>query len=189
MFEVATARTRAVDLGCVYTLRVGARGETVLEVYYGAVELAGARGTTFVPAGNAAESDESGSSVPWPLASSPEFRASAKLLSSGAPDSAALAAVLGAADVKATITLWHLLPLVDSALRAPVVDRLAEVSPPPAGVVRERILALDRASLVAWEASLRPQWSAEPESAWRKFLVKWRLAKPRAVLSLPEGRS
>lgn len=189
VFEVATARARAIDLGCVYMLRVGERGETTLEVYYGAVELVGARDGTLVPSGNGASVDENGSSVPWPLASTQAFRQAAMQLSSGAPDVVALAAVLAGADAPATITLWHLLPRAHAGFRSAIAIRLMELSPIPAGVARDRVLTLDSASLAAWEAQLRPQWSAEPENAWRRFLVKWRLAKPRAVLTLPGGSS
>ena len=188
-FEVATARVRAIDLGCVYTLRVDEQGTASLEVFYGAVELVDPRGTTFVPAGNAAGTDSSGRSVPWPLTSAPAFRSAATVLSSGARDDGALAALLGGADERATITLLHLLPRVDASLREPITTRLAALVPPPPDVAIERVLALDAGALAAWEAVLRPRWMAEPESAWRKFLIKWRLAKPRAVLTLPEGRS
>lgn len=188
-FQVATARVRAIDLGCVYTLRVDERGAGSLEVYYGAVELVDARGTTFVPAGNAAGTDTTGQTVPWPLTSAPAFRAAATVLSSGARDSLALAVLLGGADERATITLWHLLPRVDSAFRVPVAARIAALVPLPTGIAIERVTSLDHGALSAWEADLRPRWELEPDNAWRKFLIKWRLAKPRAVLTLSEGRS
>lgn len=188
-FQVATARVRAIDLGCVYTLRVDERGAGSLEVYYGAVELVDARGTTFVPSGNAAGTDTTGQTVPWPLTSAPAFRAAATVLSSGARDSLALAALLGGTDERATITLWHLLRRVDSAFREPIAARLAALVAPPTGVALDRVVSLDADALAAWEPVLRPRWEAEPANAWRKFLIKWRLAKPRAVLTLPEGRS
>lgn len=188
-FEVATARVRAIDLGCVYTIRVDERGAASVEVYYGAVELVDQQGTTLVPAGNAAGTDSSGGSVPWPLASTPAFRAAAVMLSSGARDNVALAALLGGADVRATITLWHLLPRVDPAFREPIAARLAALVPPPAGAAMEGVLRLDADAMSVWEGALRPHWDAEPGNPWRKFLIKWRLAKPRAVLTLPEGRS
>ena len=188
-FEVVTARVRAIDLGCVYTLRVNDRGAGSLEVFYGAVELVNPGGTIFVPAGNAAGTDSAGLSVPWPMTSTPAFRAAAVVLSSGARDSLALAALLGGADVRATITLLHLLPRVESSFREPIAARLAALVPPPTGVTIERVLQLDASAMAAWEAVLRPRWSAESENAWRKLLIKWRLLKPRAQLTLPEGRS
>ncbi len=188
-FEVATSRVRAIDLGCVYTLRVDERGAGSLEVYYGAVELVDPQGTTFVPAGNAAGTDSSGRSVPWPLTSTSAFQAAATVLSSGSRDYVALAALLSGADVRATITLLHLLRRVDPSLREPITTRLAALVAPPADITIERVLELDTSALAAWEAVLRPRWTAEPENAWRKFLIKWRLAKPRAVLTLPQGRS
>lgn len=188
-FQVRTANVRAIDLGCVYTLRVDERGAATLEVYYGAVELVDSRGTTLVPAGNAAGTDASGRSVPWPLTSTPAFRAAAAALSSGAPDSTALVALLGGSDIRATITLWHLLPHVEGSIREALVRRIATLVPPPAGIAIEEVMRLDARALAAWEAVLSPTWEAEPANAWRKFLIKWRLVKPVAVLTLPEGRS
>jgi hypothetical protein len=188
-FEVATARVRAIDLGCVYTLRVDERGAASLEVYYGAVELVDQQGTTLVPAGNAAGTDSSGRSVPWPFSSTPAFRAAAAVLSSGARDSMALAALLGGADVPASITLWHLLARVDPSFREPIVSRLAALVAMPAGATFDGVVNLDARAMAAWEGALRPHWDAEPGNPWRKFLIKWRLAKPRAVLTLPEARS
>lgn len=188
-FQVATARVRAIDLGCIYTLRVDERGAGSLEVYYGAVELVDSQGTTFVPAGNAAGTDTTGQSLPWPLTSTPAFRAAATVLSSGASDSMALTALLGGADQRATITLWHLLPRVEASFRESIVGRIAALVEPPVGVSIADVVNLEARAMAAWEAALRPRWAAEPENAWRKLLIKWRLAKPLAVLTLPEGRS
>jgi hypothetical protein len=85
--------------------------------------------------------------------------------------------------------LWHLLHRVDSSFREPIVARLATLVAPPTGVTLDRVVSLDANALAAWEPVLRPRWEAEPGNAWRKFLIKWRLAKPRAALTLPEGRS
>jgi hypothetical protein len=100
----------------------------------------------------------------------------------------ALDTLLAGADARRTITLWHLLPRVDSSFREAIAVRIASLVEPPAGVPLERVVALDIAAMAAWETALRPRWSVEPENAWRKFLIKWRLAKPRAVLTLPEAR-
>lgn len=189
VFEVATARARAIDLGCVYTLRVDENGDASIEVEYGAVEMVHDADTTLVPAGNAAGTDEAGRTVPWPVTSSPEFRQAATALSSGATDSASLAVLLAEPNERSTITLWHLLPRVDSTLRLVVARTIAAIVPPPTGLTVERAAALDPAALSAWEAVLEPHWSTESGGAFRRFLVRWRLVKPRAVLALPGAGS
>lgn len=74
----------------------------------------------------------------------------------GAGDSADLDALLaalhGPSDFitlrrQSGITLWHLLPRVPPELRQRVYEHLAELSPPPAGVTGEGILALRRPML------------------------------------------
>lgn len=183
-FVVNTRWAAAVDLGCIYTLRVDDAGAALLEVYHGHVELAAATGSVLVAAGTAAAVSAAGPGVPWPLGSGPAFRNAAAALAGGSADVSHLATVLAGADAQGTITLWHLLPRVPAALRPALVDRVAELVAPPAGVDRARVLALDADALAVWETVLRPRWSSEPDTRWRRFLLRWRLAKPVALLQL-----
>ena len=60
-----------------------------------------------------------------------------------------------------TITLWHLIQRTDGALRTRAFAVLSGISPPPADVTREGILALDRPMLERWRRDLVPVWSEE----------------------------
>lgn len=181
-FVVDTRWASAVDLGCIYTMRVDETGAGWLEVLYGSVELMGGGRRVLVPAGVGARMETGGPGIPWPLTTNRGFRAATERLALGAPDSAALATVLATADARATITLLHLLPRVAPAHRAPIVARMAELVPLPPGVGREAVLELRPEALRAWEPALRKRWPAEPDTPWRRFLVRWGLAKPVAVL-------
>ena len=57
-----------------------------------------------------------------------------------------------------TLTLWHLLTRVDGEDRARVYDRIAALMPPPAGVTREGVLALNQTMLNAWRDSMETTW-------------------------------
>ena len=70
-----------------------------------------------------------------------------------------------------TITLWHLLTRVEGDDRARVYERMAELTPPPPGVTREGVLALDQRMLDAWKDKLELNWS-DYSSPPMKFLRK-----------------
>jgi len=61
--------------------------------------------------------------------------------------------------VRDTLTLWHLLARVEGAERALVYGRMAELAPPPAGVTREGVLALNQQMLDSWKDNLETSWS------------------------------
>jgi hypothetical protein len=48
------------------------------------------------------------------------------------------------------LTLWQLLHRVPDQDRALIFDRMAQILPPPAGVTREGVLALDAGMLEVW---------------------------------------
>lgn len=182
-FAVATRWATAIDLGCVFTIRADSTGNGSLEVYQGAVELAGDSGAIYLAAGTAAQMGIV-PGVPWPIGSAAAFRAAALALASGADDRGALEVLLADTTARATITLWHLLPRVDVPTRAALVSRIAQVASfsPDVAAMADRVAQGDVAAMAAWESALRPQWSSEPDTAWRRFLVRWRLAKPIALL-------
>ena len=60
--------------------------------------------------------------------------------------------------VRDTLTLWHLLSRVDPAERGRVYDRIAELTPPPSGVTRDKVLQLDPATLTLWREELAWTW-------------------------------
>jgi hypothetical protein len=62
----------------------------------------------------------------------------------------ALDLVLLQARERDALTLWHMLARTRDEQRGKVLDRLAELIPPPPKVTREGVLNGDRAMLDAW---------------------------------------
>ena len=60
-----------------------------------------------------------------------------------------------------TLTLWHLLARVNGEDRVRVYDKMAAFVPPPPGVTREGVLALDQQMLDTWRNELEKRgWAA-----------------------------
>ena len=66
--------------------------------------------------------------------------------------------ILAEARVRDTLTLWHLLPRVGLAGRERVYDRIAALTPLPAGVSRQKVLDLDPNTLTLWKDELAWKW-------------------------------
>jgi hypothetical protein len=70
----------------------------------------------------------------------------------------ALNTILAEARPRDTLTLWHLLFRVEVEDRARVYDRMATLTPIPAGVSREQALKLDPDTLRRWKEELAWTW-------------------------------
>jgi len=179
LFVVETPSARATDLGCAYVLDVDSTGSSRLRVTMGWVELKGGGFVSLVPAGLMAEVEIGGRpGTPYPPAFPPAARDALHRLDDGTATQADLQEVFDALNVPpravtlrktAGITLWHLLQRVGPVPRAWVYSRLAQLSPPPDGVTREGILALDRPMLERWRADLNPMWSEEAQGWWTRL--------------------
>jgi hypothetical protein len=66
--------------------------------------------------------------------------------------------ILTESRVRDTLTLWHLLQRVPVGDRARVYDRIASLTPVPAGVSREKALKLDPETLKLWKDELAWKW-------------------------------
>lgn len=162
LFFVNTPSAVAADLGCAYTLEVDDEGSSLLRVTSGWVALELKDRESVVPAGAACETRPSlGPGTPYFEDASSVFRQSLRTVDFD-PDantrSSALVSILDQARPRDTLTLWHLLVRVDGEDRARVYDTMAALSPPPAGVTRERVLALDQTTLDAWRDDLETTW-------------------------------
>ena len=188
LFFVRTPSALATDLGCAYTLEVDAAGSSRLHVTAGWVELSGGDRPSLVPAGLVAEVTVGRRpGTPYPEGFPAAARAALRRLdadSGGAFDLDIVFDALHAPSDAVTlrrqsgITLWHLLARVASPSRARVYQRLAALSPPPSGVTREGILALERPMLERWRRDLSPLWSEEAQSWWTRAgrrLWEWTL--------------
>ena len=162
LFFVNTPSAVAADLGCAYTLEVDEQGSSLLRVTSGWVALELQNRESVVPAGAACETrPKLGPGTPYFEDASNVFRQSLKTVDFDTDThtrSAALASVLDQARPRDTLTLWHLLTRVDGEDRARVYDRMAVLAPPPAGVTRVGILALNQNMLDAWRADLETTW-------------------------------
>ena len=168
-FLVQTGSALAVDLGCVYTLTVDERGNGLLVVEEGEVELQLGDVKSAVLAGNAASLRSGvGPGLPYPLQASDELRRAVASYDADPASESALAAVLAAADANSTITLWHLLQRASPAARERVYTKLASILPPPTTATRERVLRGESGALQRWRSDLQPSWAHEPP-LWRRL--------------------
>ena len=172
LFLVETPSALAVDLGCAYTLEVAPSGAGVLSVQTGWVSFEREGRESYVPAGarcftRPGTGPGTGPGTPFfedaPVAlraglETLDFASAGRAEAEDSPESTsgaakrhdALAAVLANARERDSLSLWHLLQRLEGDERSAVYDRLAALSPPPAGVTREGALAGDEAMLDAW---------------------------------------
>jgi Putative zinc-finger/FecR protein len=152
LFFVDTASGTAVDLGCEYTLNTDEDGLGLLRVTRGWVSFEWKGLESLVPAGASCRTHpHAGPGIPY-FDDAPESMKEA--LEAGN----ALTIVLAEARVRDTLTLWHLLFRVEAEDRARVYDRMASLTPVPAGVTREQALQLDPETLRRWKDELAWTW-------------------------------
>jgi hypothetical protein len=154
-FVVDTPAATAVDLGCAYTLQVDDSGAGLIKTTMGWVGFKLDDREAFIPAGAACPLHaKSGPGTPYFEDSSARFRTALATFedsdTSATSKRSALADVLGASRKRDALTLWHLFSRVNGEDRSAVFDRLASLVPPPAGVTRERVVALDQSALDQW---------------------------------------
>ena len=162
-FVVETPVGVAVDLGCAYTLSVGRDGHGRLEVTAGRVTFTHGPLESFVPAGAWCPLRPGGEGVPRRDYASDAFLAAIDAYEQVPDSEPVLEGMLAAAEASDAITLWHLLPRVQSDTRARVAARIAELIEVPADVPRARVLALEPAALDAWWGAI----GMGPASEWR----------------------
>jgi hypothetical protein len=163
LFFVNTPSGIAEDLGCAYTLEVDNAGNSLLRVTTGWVALQLKDRESVVPAGAACATRPGiGPGTPYFEDASASFRAALTKVdfeSSTTDPSKSLDALLGGARVRDTITLWHLLARFEGNDRVLVYERMAELVPPPQGVTRAGVLALNQEMLDSWKDKLKFYWS------------------------------
>jgi hypothetical protein len=159
LFFVETASGTAVDLGCEYELKTSENGSGLLRVTRGWVAFDWKGIESLVPAGASCRTGpQGGPGIPY-FDDAPE-RLKQALAEFGFEKSGseALDTILSAARVRDTLTLWHLLSRVDGSDRERVFDRIAALTPAPAGVSRDRALQLDPETLKHWKDELAWKW-------------------------------
>jgi hypothetical protein len=174
-FVVETQSSTAVDLGCSYTLTMDDEGVGKVTVTTGWVGFEWRGRESFIPAGAVCLTRRGlGPGTPHYDDTSDAFRMALDTidLHRGSPQmlSAALDRVLAEARDHDAVTLWHLVTRVAPADRDRVFDRLAQLSPPPAGVTREGIRAGNREMLDEWWDTM----GFGTASWWRVWKQQWR---------------
>ena len=156
LFFVNTPAAVAVDLGCAYRMKSDAAGNGLLRVTAGWVALERSGGEALVPAGASAKIDaRRGPGTPY-FDDAPGILRAA--LDKFDADASGLDAVLSAARVRDTLSLWHVLARTNGADRERVFDRMTALTPLPQGVTREKALLLDPETLKHWREELAWTW-------------------------------
>ena len=159
LFFVETASGTAVDLGCEYALSAGEDGYGLLGVTKGWVSFQWNGLESLVPAGaTCATRPHVGPGLPYFDDATNAMKQAVAIFGLEKVEGGALSVILAEARVRDTLTLWHLLSRVDVSERARVYDRIAALTPVPAGVSREKALELDPATLTRWREELAWTW-------------------------------
>jgi len=131
-------------------------------VTLGLVALERGAGETIVPAGAFCRTRSgAGPGTPFFEDSSSQFQSALEQVDSlheGPGRRQQLEIVLREAHIRDGLSLWHLLPRVDEESRGLIYDRLAQLLPPPPGVIREGIIRLDPKTLDAWKKVVSQLW-------------------------------
>jgi hypothetical protein len=147
-FVVDTPSAVAVDLGCAYTLRVAPDGSGTIRTTLGWVGFHLNGRDSFIPSGAMCSTrPKIGPGTPYFEDSSESFREALHQFDAteqpANSKSSALNTILSQARPRDGLTLWHLLSRTEGPERGQVYARFAVLVPPPPGVTREGILALD----------------------------------------------
>lgn len=159
VFFVETPASTVVDLGCAYTMQVDEAGVGMLRVTSGWAALEWDKRESLVPAGASCPTrPDIGPGTPAFDDATDRLRRALFAFDFENAGTTAIETVLAESRDRDTLTLWHLLSRVDEPLRARIFDRMAALTPLPAGVSRERALALDPATLKLWREELAWTW-------------------------------
>lgn len=159
LFFVDTGSGEAVDLGCEYTLDVDENGFDLLRVTRGWVSFHWKGLESLVPAGASCRTHPGiGPGIPYFDDAPESLRRAVDAFSFEKAGDDALSVTLAQARVRDTLTLWHLLSRVKMDDRTRVYDRIAALTPVPAGVSREQALKLDPDTLSRWKDELAWTW-------------------------------
>jgi hypothetical protein len=159
LFFVDTAAGTAVDLGCEYSLSTDERGFGLLSVTKGWVSFQWQGIESLVPAGASCRTrPQAGPGIPYFEDAPESLKQAVEGFGFEKAGDDALGIIISKSRVRDTLTLWHLLSRVEAADRGRVFDRMAALTPVPAGVSREQALKLDPQTLDRWREELAWTW-------------------------------
>lgn len=160
LFLVDTPATRAIDLGCAYTLSVAANGDSLLHVTIGKVALVRKQGgEVVVPAGAVCTTRQRfGPGTPVFQNAPQPLQDALNRYDFEKGGEEALQTVLKLARERDTLTLWYLFVKVPESDRGRVYDRLTTFTDPPPGTTRAEMLRLDPQTAEAWRGQMEQEW-------------------------------
>ncbi len=162
LFFVETPSATATDLGCAYTLTVDDNGDSLLNVTTGLVQLDSKGRSSIVRAGWTAKTRKgAGPGTPYPVETSGEMRRAIDVIDFGSDEAAkerSVGIIVDGAKDNDLITLWHLLPRVDSNSRKRIYDRMVSLAAPPEGATPEGIVDLNPEMMDRWKSHIGLIW-------------------------------
>lgn len=159
LFFVETASGTAVDLGCEYVLSTGEDGLGLLHVTKGWVSFQWKGLESLVPAGASCRTrPQAGPGIPYFDDAPDSVKQALEIFGFEKAENNALSIILSESRARDTLTLWHLLSRVEAGDRGRVFDRIAALTPVPAGISRVQALKLDPQTLNRWKEELAWTW-------------------------------
>ncbi len=159
LFFVETPGATAIDMGCAYILDVDERGDALLRVSLGWVELVRDDRIARVPSGSLCAVDRvRGPGLPRFADASHEFADA--ILDYERNQPGALDSLLAIARTRDALTLWHVLREAQPGERERIIERIVELSPDGegSGLDREGLARLDHAAMERLWAFVRARW-------------------------------
>lgn len=171
-FFIETNSVTAVDLGCSYSFTVDKKGDGILYVKEGMVELVSDKRETIVPAGKYCLTKSGmGPGTPYREDSSPEFKRALLNYDFKNGGAAALNTILKNASKKDAVTLLNLMPVVDKNSKGKVYAKLAGFVKTPGNIHRDSIPYFDYKKMNEWIDDITYQVNKEMEKV-NKDLAK-----------------
>jgi hypothetical protein len=159
LFFVETASGTAVDLGCEYALSADEVGSGLLHVTKGWVSFEWKGLESLVPAGASCRTrPRDGPGIPYFDDAPENLKNAVDRFGFEKASKSGLDIILAESRVRDTLTLWHLLQRVEPRDRERVYNRIAALTPVPAGISRELALKLDPETLRRWKDDLAWTW-------------------------------
>ncbi|HXG72328.1 MAG TPA: hypothetical protein VNJ04_17120 [Gemmatimonadaceae bacterium] len=175
-FALRTPAGDVIDLGCIFDLSVDADGASRVRVDTGWVQIVNDWGESLVPAGaSSVMTAATRPGVPIYDDATPAFATGVRAIERGAGDavrSGMIDVVVRTARTRDVLTLLMLATASPVSARRPIIERAAQLFPPPPTVSVNAITDGDNDQLWRWYASL----DLPPSKGW---WLNWRDALPR----------
>jgi flagellar biosynthesis GTPase FlhF len=163
-FFVETGSVTAVDLGCSYSLTMDKKGDGILYVKEGMVELESHKRNTLVSAGKYCLTKSGmGPGTPYRDDSSPEFKRALLSYDFKNGGAAALNNVLKNAKKTDAVTLLNLMSYVDKSSKGKVYAKLASLVPTPGSIPKDSIPYFDQKRMNEWIDDITREVNKEME--------------------------